>query len=584
MTTGPGSPVPESFGAPPPLTVGARLGDRYELLHEIASGGMATVWLARARAEGVQNFERIVAIKVCHPHLRHEEEFTSMFLDEARMAARIHHPNVVSTIDVNEGTYLYLVMEYIEGDRISGLIKAAAKRGERLPVPITLRIMIDVLNGLHAAHELRDHQDKPYHIVHRDVSPQNILVGVDGVSRITDFGIAKAEARLTHTREGQVKGKMSYMAPEQLQSHEVDRRADVYAAGVVLWEALTGRRLFRANSDAETLHLVLNADVPAPSTVVPGFAPAPQPAPDEEATSQLAKKLPAPPAPPPCITPALDAVVMKALERDPNKRYATAEEFAEALENLADVKVASTRAVAAYINELLADMIARRRELVRRLSEAGPMAIEHSGVRAALGNAFEQRATMTGLPTFRPSVPPLLPVASTSGARAMPTDAEQTASIEVNPEPARTSRRTVWAAVGALTLLALVGAVGVLHRSPATPSATRRIVAHSTPTTAQPEVPPTFPAAAPVNPAPANPAPANPAPANPAPELPTAVGVLVTATPSGSTVVPARPARVGSQTRPARPARPARPSGSEPTPPTTNPPPQGSSEFRPSGI
>ena len=177
-----------------------------------------------------------------------------MFLDEARLAARIHHPNVVSTLDVGEGEQLYLVMEYIEGDRISGLIKAAARKGERVPVPVTLRIMIDVLSGLHAAHELRDHQGHPLNIVHRDVSPQNILVGVDGVTRITDFGIAKAEARLTVTREGQVKGKMSYMAPEQLSSTNVNRRADVYAAGVVLWEALTGRRLFRADTEAETLN------------------------------------------------------------------------------------------------------------------------------------------------------------------------------------------------------------------------------------------------------------------------------------------------------------------------------------------
>ncbi len=161
---------------------------------------MATVYLARARA--VAGFERVVAIKVCHPHLRHEEEFSSMFLDEARLAARIHHPNVVSTLDVGEAEQLYLVMEYIEGDRISGLIKAAARRGERVPVPITLRVMIDVLSGLHAAHELKDHQGHPLNIVHRDVSPQNILVGVDGVTRITDFGIAKAEARLTVTREG----------------------------------------------------------------------------------------------------------------------------------------------------------------------------------------------------------------------------------------------------------------------------------------------------------------------------------------------------------------------------------------------
>ena len=402
MTTGTGTPLPEGLGAPTPIGVGLRLSDRYELLHEIATGGMATVYLARARAEGVQGFERVVAIKVCHPHLRGEEEFTSMFLDEARLAARIHHPNVVSTLDVSEGAYLYLVMEYIEGDRISGLIKAANKRGERVPVPIALRIMIDVLQGLHAAHELKDAQGNPFNIVHRDVSPQNILVGVDGVSRITDFGIAKAEARLTITREGQVKGKMSYMAPEQLQSTGVDRRADVYAAGVVLWETLTGRRLFRADSDAETLNLVLNADVPAPSTVIPA---APPPAPEEETTAQMPKSIPAPPAPPACITRELDAIVSRALERDPEKRFANAEVFADALENLEGVRVASTRAVAAYINELLVDQITRRRELLRRLNELGPQVVEHSGVRATgVSNPFAPAAgTRTSMPALRRS-------------------------------------------------------------------------------------------------------------------------------------------------------------------------------------
>jgi len=169
---------------------------RYQLLHVIATGGMATVYLGRAL--GKAGFERVVAIKCCHPHLRDDEEFATMFMDEARLAARIHHPHVVSTLDVSEGAYLYLVMEYIEGDRISGLIKAANKRGERVPIPIALRIMIDVLQGLHAAHEAIDEQGHPLNIVHRDISPHNILVGTDGIARVVDFGIAKAAGRSAH--------------------------------------------------------------------------------------------------------------------------------------------------------------------------------------------------------------------------------------------------------------------------------------------------------------------------------------------------------------------------------------------------
>jgi serine/threonine protein kinase len=513
-----------------------------------------------------------VAIKVCHPHLRHEDEFTAMFLDEARLAARIHHPNVVSTLDVSEGAYLYLVMEYIEGDRISGLIKAAAKRGERVPVPVALRVMIDVLNGLHAAHELRDHQNNPFNIVHRDVSPQNILVGVDGVSRITDFGIAKAEARLTVTREGQVKGKMSYMAPEQLQSHKIDRRADVYAAAVVLWEALTGRRLFRADSDAETLHLVLNADIPAPSSVVPGMAPPPPP-PEEETTGQLAQKIPAPPLPPPCITPALDAVVMRALERDPEKRYATAEAFADALEDIDGIRVANARAVATYINELLSDMIQKRRELVRRLSESGPQAIEHSGVRASLGSAFEQRATMTGLPAFRSSVPPMLPVASAPPGPTPSFVPVEVGAMEIEPEPAPPSRRglvVAFALVAALSLLVAVAAV-VSRRAPP-PNVAQTVVA-PTPA-AQPPAPAPTPAVAAPTPAPTPTPPIAPVAA---PTPPEPVAPAVEPAPAEVAHRPVRPLR------PVRPAvRPARPVGGAAPPSTTAS--QGSGEFRPSGI
>jgi serine/threonine protein kinase len=213
---------------------GRRLG-RYEVLARLASGGMAGVYVARA--QGVAGFERLFAIKILHPHLAHEEEFITMFLDEARIAARIRHPNVVSTIDISDtqDAGYYLVMDYIEGDHLGALMRQAAQADERIPIHDTLRIIVDALSGLGAAHELVDESGQPFHLVHRDVSPQNILVSTDGISRLTDFGVAKAESRLATTREGEFKGKLAYMAPEHVSEGHSDQRSDLFAMGIVLW-------------------------------------------------------------------------------------------------------------------------------------------------------------------------------------------------------------------------------------------------------------------------------------------------------------------------------------------------------------
>ena len=227
---------------------------RYEAIHLIASGGMASVYLGRTRGAG--GFERLVALKVMHEHIAHDPEFGGMFLDEARLAAKIRHPNVVPTLDVaDDGSYI--VMEYVEGASLHAILSRLRKLGERLPLDVALRIFMDAMTGLHAAHELTSRKGKPLGIVHRDVSPHNILVGVDGASRITDFGIAYAEARITSTRGGQLKGKLPYMAPEQLEDGTVDRRTDVYAAGCVLWEMLSGQRLFGGSNEAAIACAVL---------------------------------------------------------------------------------------------------------------------------------------------------------------------------------------------------------------------------------------------------------------------------------------------------------------------------------------
>jgi serine/threonine-protein kinase len=263
-----------------------------------------------------------------HPHLAAEPEFIAMFLDEARLAARIRHPNVVSTLDVqSDSEGVFLVMEYIEGPSLTAVFRALSRQTRRLPLDIILRVFLDALAGLHAAHELRDSNERPLHLVHRDVSPQNILIGVDGISRITDFGVVSAEARLSSTNSGQLKGKLGYMSPEQARSEPVDRRTDVYAAGALLWEILTAGRRFRSGSEADILAQVENANPPRPRDINPN------------------------------VPPALDECCMRAIAREAKDRWPTAADFAEALEKAAadsEITIASTRAVAAFVTELQA--------------------------------------------------------------------------------------------------------------------------------------------------------------------------------------------------------------------------------------
>jgi serine/threonine-protein kinase len=297
---------------------------------------MATVFLARL--EGVAGFQRLFAIKRLHPHLAKEAEFVDMFLDEARLAARIHHPNVVPILEVgNNADGYYLVMEYIEGDTAARLLARSSQAGTRIPAGAAVRIALDTLFGLHAAHDLTDDEGRPLHIVHRDVSPQNILVGIDGVSRITDFGVAHAASRLSSTRTGQLKGKLAYMAPEQARGAIVDRRSDVFAMGVVLWEMLAGKRLFKASNDAETLQRILFAPLP---TIRSAGVDVPVP---------------------------LETVAMRALSREPEQRYASAADFADELERVARSleMLATTREIASYVDGTIGAEISQQREIVR---------------------------------------------------------------------------------------------------------------------------------------------------------------------------------------------------------------------------
>ena len=314
---------------------------RYEVLMQLASGGMAAVYIARAI--GVAGFERLVAVKVLHPHLAYEEEFISMFLDEARLAARIRHPNVVPTLDISDsgGDGYFLVMEYIEGDHLGALLGRSAKQGRRLETPLVMKIVVDALGGLGAAHSLTDDKGEPLKIVHRDVSPHNIMVGTDGISRLTDFGVAKAKVRMASTRAGQFKGKLSYMAPEQASTGEADQRSDLFSMGIILWESLTGRRLFRGENNAATLAKILNDPIPLPSSLWPDLEP-------------------------------FDALLEKALHRDPDQRFQSADEFMEAAEEVARLNggIASTRAVGALATELIGAKLDEERARVQEAIES----------------------------------------------------------------------------------------------------------------------------------------------------------------------------------------------------------------------
>jgi serine/threonine-protein kinase len=314
--------------------VESRILERYAMGDPIAAGGMATVHIGRQR--GHAGFARVVAIKRLLPHMASEPEFVSMLVDEARLASRIHHPNVVQTFDVvTDRGEVFLVLEYVHGESLANLATHARQSKTPIPAPIVSAIVGGVLHGLHAAHEAVDERGLHLALVHRDVSPHNVVVGVDGVARLLDFGVAKAAGRLQTTREGQVKGKLAYMAPELLQRHDVTPLGDVYAAGVVLWECLANRRLFSAPTEAALLAQALVGLIDPPSKYVP--------------------KLPE----------EVDALVMKALARDPGQRFASAREMAQALERL--IPPALNADVGAFVQRVAAAELARRVAIVARV-------------------------------------------------------------------------------------------------------------------------------------------------------------------------------------------------------------------------
>ena len=391
---------------------------RYTLLGELASGGMGSVHLGRLTGPG--GFTRAVAIKRLHPVYAKLPEFVSMLLDEARLAARIRHPNVVATHDlIVTDDNVHLVMDYVEGESLARIAEHLARRDMRAPPAIVSAIMSSALRGLHAAHEATADSGEPLGIVHRDVSPQNIMVSVDGVVRVVDFGIAKAAGRLAETRDRQVKGKLRYMSPEHARGKPVSRQADVYAAGVVLWELLTGEPLHQGAPNA-VLERVLFGTVPPPSSRG-----------DQ-------------------ISPEFDAIIAKATARSPADRYATAADMARALEERA--RPALPAEVSAWLEEVAGEALRERAALVGELEK-------RPRCEATLLSATE------GASAEQPARPPAADLAAPASGGALGPASDRDAlemSTEVQPVRPRPLGRRI-AATSAVVLLVLAASAAVLY-------------------------------------------------------------------------------------------------------------------------
>ena len=434
----------------------------------VAAGGMATVHLGRLLGAG--GFARNVAIKRLHPQFAADPEVAATFAEEARLAARVTHANVVAMLDViSADGELLLVMEYVHGESLARLLREARTTSSRVPVPIVTSVLADVLHGLHAAHEAAGEDGHPLRLVHRDVSPQNVIVGADGVARVVDFGIAKALGSAQITREGQLKGKMPYMAPEQLLRRGIDRGIDVYAAGVILWEALAGRRLFDALDEPALFSAILEKPIAPPST--------------------LNSEVPA----------ALDDVTMRALARDPGQRYATAREMAMAIESV--VHRAPSSAVAEWVSTTAREALVTRAAQVAEMEREARATREDAtpAVRAPSASVLFHDVAAPNRPTDPPPI---------SGSRSGSAAVTSPSALNLSNDPlrrARTRRRALAGFAALAVLLVLFGAFAATrHTSEALPPEVA----------AAPSAPPAidFPSAAPVPPSTSQSSPAATAP------------------------------------------------------------------------
>jgi serine/threonine-protein kinase len=366
----PRAPTPprDAPGDLEPLSVRApltRIG-RYALFDQFATGGMATVHLGRL--DGAGGFSRVVAIKRLLPHLVQNEDFTQMLLKEARLAARVRHPNVVPTLDVvaSKGDVL-LVLEYVHGEALSTLCRTQVKqKKDHIPIDVAVTIMRDVLQGLDAVHEATDERGRSLGLVHRDISPPNVIVGVDGLSRVLDFGIAKALEHIEESDPNRVKGKTGYLSPEQIRGERLTQRSDVFSAGIIFWEMLATRRLFSADAETDRMQAILRGDYPHPRAT----------------RSELPEEL--------------DAVVMRALTLEPDKRFESPREFASAIDAVS--KSAPPRKVAEWVNDLAAEALASRSRLLAQVETW----VDSAGEIPLSSRPFAAEVAITRTPTPPP--------------------------------------------------------------------------------------------------------------------------------------------------------------------------------------
>jgi serine/threonine-protein kinase len=350
---------------------------RYRIIDEIGLGGMASVHLARV--DGLGGFQRWFAIKRIHSHLVEDETFVNMFLDEANVAARISHPNVATVFELgrHDDTY-WIAMEYLHGEPLREVMRRTEEMGTTMPPEIACRVIAEAADGLHAAHELQGKDGEKLNLIHRDVTPHNLFVTYEGVTKVVDFGIAKFQDRMASTQAGTLKGKLAYMSPEQVQGESIDRRTDIFALGVVLWELTTGQRLFRMDSDLDTLAKVQECNIPPPSTMVRGYPL------------------------------DLEKILMQALAKKREDRFQTAREFSRALQSLLTRRglfIASDE-VAAYMSSIFVDRIAKREEHLRWAS--------------AVSDAAAARAASAPPPAQAPPVARVPAAAKSSGPAPLP--------------------------------------------------------------------------------------------------------------------------------------------------------------------
>ncbi|WP_437673435.1 protein kinase domain-containing protein [Sorangium sp. So ce131] len=395
---------------------------RYELLVPIALGGMASVWAARTSGQ----LPRLVAVKLLRAELSDDPDFEAMFLDEASLVSQIHHPNVAETIDVGEEDgVLYQVMELIDGEPLNLVLRESKARGG-VPLAVALRIVGEAALGLHAAHELRDRDGKPVGLVHRDVSPQNILVGYDGAVKIVDFGVAKAASNLQRTKVGQVKGKFAYMSPEQAGGEPVDRRSDVFTLGIVFYQLLTGRHPFHADNETAMVRRICDkGSVEPPRTLTPS------------------------------IPEDVERIVLRALAKPRDERFASMAELRRAIEQAA-TRLATADELAALMQKLLGPRGARRRAAIQEAMQIARESSSHHDE-----------------PPPLPSPPGAAPArAVVTPARAGATPARAASEPATAPRPARPAQR--WPLIlSAVVLAALAAFAGVYLLRPSPSDAPR---------------------------------------------------------------------------------------------------------------